>query len=98
MGKRSEDHTEKSGSRSEYESKLVIREAGVRITREGLARSRDEAAALAESLGFPVAMQGCPDRLTHKTEPGMEKVGISDIQAAAAAYNELQFLMRVVFD
>ncbi len=79
----------KQQSLSEYESKLVVKEAGVRITREGLARSRDEAVAIAESLGFPVVMKGCSDRLTHKTELGMVKVGIADAGAAADAYNDL---------
>lgn len=76
-------------SLSEFESKLVISAAGVPVTREGLARSREEAVALAEGMGFPVVMKGCSHRLTHKTELGMVKVNIADAQTAATAYDEL---------
>jgi acetyl-CoA synthetase (ADP-forming) len=74
---------------SEYESKIVIQFAGVPITKEGLAKSKDEAVSHAEKIGFPVVMKGCSDTLTHKTEMGMVRLNISNSQMAADAYTEL---------
>jgi len=47
---------------SEYDSKRVVASAGVTITKEGLAGSRDEAVTFAEGFGFPVVLKGCPAR------------------------------------
>ncbi len=74
---------------SEYESKLVIASAGVPVTREYLAKSRDEAVARAEEVGYPVALKGCSHELTHKTEMGMVKVGLRNDAEVAAAYDDL---------
>jgi succinyl-CoA synthetase beta subunit len=74
---------------SEYESKIVIQFAGVPITKEGLAKSKDEAVSHAEKIGFPVVMKGCSDTLIHKTEMGMVKLNITNSQMAADAYNDL---------
>ena len=74
---------------SEYESKIVVRFAGVAITKEGLAKSKDEAAGIAEKIGYPVVMKGCSDKLTHKTETGMVKLNITNSRMAADTYDEL---------
>ncbi len=74
---------------SEYESKLVIASAGVQVTREYLAKSRDEAVARAGEIGYPVVLKGCSHELTHKTEMGMVKVGLRNDDEVAAAYDDL---------
>ncbi len=74
---------------SEYESKIVVQFAGIAITKEGLAKSKNEAVSLAEKIGYPVVMKGCSDKLTHKTEMGMVKLNISSAQMAAVAYDDL---------
>jgi len=74
---------------SEYESKLIIKEAGIPIARQGLAHTRNEATELAEKIGYPVVMKGCADTLTHKTEMGLVKLNINDASEALSAYDEL---------
>lgn len=74
---------------SEYESKLVIESAGVTITKEGLANSKDEAVKIAKELGFPVVLKGCSDTLTHKTETGMVKLNLSNEDDVAKSYEEI---------
>jgi len=74
---------------SEYDSKRVIASAGVAITREGLAASRDEAVSLAEGFGFPVVLKGCSSTLTHKTETGMVKLNLGSAGDVAKAYDEI---------
>jgi len=63
--------SKKQKALSEYESKLVIAAAGVPVTREKLAHTPEEAASFAAEIGYPVALKGCSDRLTHKTESGV---------------------------
>jgi succinyl-CoA synthetase beta subunit len=74
---------------SEYDSKRVVASAGVAITREGLAGSRDEAVKLAEEFGFPVVLKGCSDTLTHKTEMGMVKLNLGSSGDVTRAYDEI---------
>ncbi len=74
---------------SEYDSKRVVASAGVAITREGLAGSKDEAVKLAEDLGFPVVLKGCSSTMTHKTEMGMVKLNLGGSSDVAQAYDEI---------
>jgi acyl-CoA synthetase (NDP forming) len=66
---------------SEFDSKRVIKSAGVPITKEALATTKKEAIAIAKKIGYPVVF--------HKTEMGMVKVGISSDKEAGKAYDEL---------
>ncbi|HPQ43878.1 MAG TPA: acetate--CoA ligase family protein [Syntrophales bacterium] len=74
---------------SEYDSKRVIESAGVAITREGLATSREEAVRLAEELGFPVVLKGCSSTLAHKTEMGMVKLNLGSGDDVTRAYDDI---------
>ncbi|HOO89890.1 MAG TPA: acetate--CoA ligase family protein [Syntrophales bacterium] len=74
---------------SEYDSKRVIESAGVAITREGLATSREEAVRLVEELGFPVVLKGCSSTLAHKTEMGMVKLNLGSGDDVTRAYDDI---------
>jgi len=74
---------------SEYDSKRVVASAGVTITKEGLADSRDDAIKIAEGLGFPVVLKGCSSTLTHKTEMGMVRLNLGSSDDVARAYDEI---------
>jgi acetyl-CoA synthetase (ADP-forming) len=74
---------------SEYDSKRVIASAGVAITRESLATSRDEAVKLAGEIGFPVVLKGSSSTVTHKTEMGMVKLGLGSSSDVEGAYDEI---------
>ncbi len=74
---------------SEFESAEVLREYGVPVAGSALCRSAEEAAARAADLGFPVAMKACGAKLTHKTERGLVRLGVSGGEEAAGAYREL---------
>ena len=79
------------GSRalSEFESKKVIESAGVPITREDLAKTKEEAISIARKLGYPVVLKGCSDKLTHKTELGVIKLGLESDEDVEEAYEEI---------
>jgi len=74
---------------SEFDSKSVIKIAGIPVSRNYLAKSREEAIAFAQELGFPVVLKGCSDTLTHKTELGMVKLKLKTEEEVARAYDEI---------
>ena len=74
---------------SEHESKELLVEYGVPITQEGVARSREEAVALANTIGYPVVLKIHGPELAHKTELGGVSVNISSDEELAFAYDEL---------
>ncbi len=74
---------------SEYESKQVLKSVGITITDELLATTKDEARAAANKIGYPVVMKGCSDKLTHKTEMGMVRLGINNDDELLKNYDEI---------
>jgi len=74
---------------SEYESKLLLKEYGIPVTREYLAGSAKDAVKYAKELGYPVVLKGCGAELTHKTEHGLIKLGLKNEDEVKKAYEEL---------
>ena len=69
--------------------KTVCDAYGIPLPGEGLARSPDEARAVADGLGYPVVMKIVSPDILHKTEAGGVVVGVADGDAAAAAYEAI---------
>lgn len=70
---------------SEHQSKEFLRPWGIPITREALAHTPQEAAALAGGLGFPVAVKASGALLAHKSELGLVELdlrGPDEVEAA----------------
>jgi len=74
---------------SEVESKEVVKEAGINVTETLLARTREEAVATAQRLGFPVALKVVSPDIAHKSDVGGVKLGLADAQAAGRAYDDI---------
>lgn len=74
---------------SEYDSKQVIQSVGIPVTREKLARSREEALAIAAEIGYPVVLKGCSDKAAHKTEMGLVKLRLGSADEVAKAFDEI---------
>ena len=70
---------------SEVEAKAMLAEFGVAVTDTRLAASVDEAAAIADELGYPVALKVVADEITHKTDVGGVELGIADADELRAA-------------
>ena len=76
---------------SEVEAKAMLAAHGLAVTDTRLAASVDEAAAIAEELGYPVALKVVADEITHKTDVGGVELGIADadeLRAAAGRIHE----------
>lgn len=64
----------------------LLAAAGVPVVPGGLARSADEAAALARQAGLPVALKLCSAQVTHKSDVGGVALGLSCEAEVRAAY------------
>ncbi|MCP4576661.1 MAG: carboxylate--amine ligase, partial [Deltaproteobacteria bacterium] len=74
---------------SEHESKLILAEYGVPITREYVVGSEKEAVSAAAEIGFPVVLKGSGKGLRHKTELNLISLGMRDEKSVREAYRKL---------
>ncbi|MDG2303169.1 MAG: acetate--CoA ligase family protein [Candidatus Binatia bacterium] len=74
---------------SEYESKQRLASLGVPVAVEKLAATADDAARAAEEIGGPVAVKLCGDKIAHKTERNLVRLGVAPGEATRAAAAEL---------
>ncbi|MEA1865191.1 MAG: acetate--CoA ligase family protein [Euryarchaeota archaeon] len=70
---------------TEHESKKLLAKYGIPVTREAVARSREDALLLAREIGFPVAMKISSPDIAHKYAAGcvLLDVGAQDVGAAS---------------
>lgn len=73
----------------EHAGKALLREAGLRTPEGGLARSVEEAVAIAASIGGPVVLKVQSSALPHKTEVGGVVVGLDGEAALRQAWDEM---------
>ncbi|MEJ5200303.1 MAG: acetate--CoA ligase family protein, partial [Anaerolineae bacterium] len=71
------------------EARPLLTAYGIPTAGEGLATTPDEAAALAERIGFPVVMKLISPDILHKTEAGGVILNIRSAQEARAAFETL---------
>jgi acetyl coenzyme A synthetase (ADP forming)-like protein len=71
------------------EGKQLCDAYGIAVPREGVAASAQQAAKLAEGMGFPVVMKIVSPDILHKTEAGGVIVGVNSGSEAAAAYDTI---------
>jgi len=74
----------------EHESKALLASYGIPVTPTRVARSEAEAVAAAQGVGFPVAVKLWSRTVTHKTDVGGVRLGLSDAAAVAAAFRGIK--------
>jgi len=74
---------------AEYEAKRILADYGIPVTREELAKSAQEAAAIAKRIGYPVAIKVQSPDISHKTEAKAVRLKIASDAELAAAYDEI---------
>lgn len=74
----------------EERTRDLAEEYGVPLPRQGLAGSREEAAALADDAGYPVVLKLISPDLPHRTEAGAVRTGVETRDAALETYDDLQ--------
>jgi acetyltransferase len=78
----------------EIEAREVIEAYGMRLPQSRLARSPEEAAAIAAEIGFPVVMKISSPDILHKSDIGGVRVGVSDAAAARDSYELIEYRAR----
>ncbi len=68
----------------------MLAAAGIRVPAGELARTADDAAAIAERAGYPVALKAQAAALTHKTEAGGVMLNLADEAAVRSAWPAMQ--------
>jgi acyl-CoA synthetase (NDP forming) len=79
-----------SGMQPEWRSKQVLASAGIPVPAGSLAQSLNDAIAIAEGLGYPVAMKVQSVDLPHKSDIGGVALGIANADDLARAWEALQ--------
>lgn len=74
---------------SEHESKQLLTNYDIPVTREILVEDRKELASAVSKIGFPLVMKGSSSFITHKTEKGLIRVDIRDEKEAGKAFEEI---------
>src|SRR5438067_1440155 len=74
---------------TEVEAKQVLEEAGVPVSPARLAKTRDEAAKMAEALGFPVVLKIVSPEITHKSDVGGVALNLGSSQEVASAFDRV---------
>jgi succinyl-CoA synthetase beta subunit len=74
---------------SEPDSKRLLASHGVPVAEERVVPDAEGAAFAATAIGFPVAMKLAGDKIAHKTERGLVRLGLGDATAVRAAARDL---------
>lgn len=67
----------------------MLKKYGIPTLRYGIAKNRKEAIAIAEKIGYPVALKLISPQVTHKTDVGGVKTKIKDGKRLVHAYEDI---------
>jgi acyl-CoA synthetase (NDP forming) len=76
-------------SLSEAQAKAQLREAGIALLPNALAKTADEARALADRMGYPVVAKIASEQIVHKSDIGGVQVGLQDAAQVGAAWRDI---------
>ena len=74
---------------TEIEAKQMLEEAGVPVSPARLAKTRDEAMAVAKELGFPIVLKIVSPQITHKSDVGGVALGLASAEDVGAAFDRV---------
>jgi acyl-CoA synthetase (NDP forming) len=77
------------GTQPEWLGKKALAAAGVKVPDGDLARTVDDAAAVAKRIGYPAVLKAQAAALSHKTEAGGVMLNIADEAALRAAWDTM---------
>ena len=74
---------------SEFESKEMLRQAGIPVVETKLAKSRRAAIDIAKEIGFPVVMKIASPDMAHKSDTGGVRLGLANATQVGKAYRDI---------
>jgi acyl-CoA synthetase (NDP forming) len=78
-----------AGPINEAEAKRILAEAGIPFAPERIVRTRDEAVAAANEIGFPAVLKVLSADIAHKSEAGGVVLGLRNADDVARAYDTM---------
>jgi acetyltransferase len=78
----------------EFDSKQLLGLCDIPVVDERIAKTVDEAASLAQKIGYPVVMKGLAPGEVHKTESGLVRPGLSTSAAIKDTFEDLMQRMN----
>jgi acetate---CoA ligase (ADP-forming) subunit beta len=85
------DQAEKEGRSilTEFESKRILRQAGIPVVESRLAKTQKEAVSLSRKMGFPVVLKISSPEVIHKSDLGGVKLSLNNAAEVKKAYDEI---------
>jgi|SRR5271157_2717065 len=79
---------------SEYESKLLLAQYGIPVTREIVVEDETDLISAARDIGYPLVLKGCSSEISHKTETNIIRLDIRTDGEATTAFREIKANMN----
>lgn len=74
---------------TEFESKKILKQAGIPVVETRLATTQKEAVLLSQKMGFPVALKIASPDVIHKTDSGGVRLSLNSVSEVKKAYGEI---------
>jgi acyl-CoA synthetase (NDP forming) len=78
------------GVMPEYKSKQVLKALGIQIPQGALARNIEEAQAIADEIGYPVALKAQSAELSHKSDAGGVVLNLANPEELATGWRRMR--------
>jgi acyl-CoA synthetase (NDP forming) len=74
---------------TEFESKRILKQAGISVVETKLAKTQKEAVSLSQKIGFPVVLKIASPDVIHKSDSGGVKLSLNNVTEVKKAYEEI---------
>ena len=74
---------------TEFESKRILKQAGISVVETKLAETQKEAVLLSQKMGFPVVLKIASPGVIHKSDSGGVKLSLNNATEVKNAYDEI---------
>ncbi len=74
---------------TEFESKRILKQAGIPVVETKLAETQREAVSLSRKMGFPVALKIASPDVIHKSDSGGVRLSLNSVAEVKKAYDEI---------
>jgi acyl-CoA synthetase (NDP forming) len=74
---------------TEFESKIILKQAGISVVETKLAKTQKEAVSLSRKMGFPVVLKIASPDVIHKSDSGGVKLSLNNVTEVKKAYDEI---------
>jgi acyl-CoA synthetase (NDP forming) len=82
---------------TEVEAKELLKGAGISVVDTRLAKTKDEAIATSQKLGFPVVLKIASADVVHKSDAGGVKLGLKTANQVGKAYDDIMKAIKKAY-